>query len=583
MNKILQSIRGVRPEVWVFICAHIAGTMMALVLQAKGLTIGTGDQAARLNFSRFAAESLTPGITQIGFLWRPLLHILLIPLSLVHEFYRTGIAAPLLLVPCFAAATSLLYTITRSLLQSAFWATVASAMFMLNPYILYYAGVPMTEILFILLLFLTAKHVLRWLETNNTSHLLFAGCIIALLFLCRVEGIALLPLLFIIIVSRSIQCKSNASETVALLFLFFSLATCGVAATALYGFSFHGNAFAFLSPESYLMEITNLDTSVATGGYLFSDFLVLVTQIVMNAMWYVIGKPLFWIVGLSLVGLPFVRRKFETYATLAILLIPLIFVVYAMLQRRTIIMIPTLPDLRWPLSGPSGILIDVRYVLTAMGFYILVPILCADAVTRGLRWIRWKAIAVIVSVITTLVLIAASALHLRTMLVSDFAWIRQDMAFAHEDTYVTSNYLRKQYDFGYVLTAQTIYDHRTFIASDIPLDHFIQDANYLFFDQAVREPWLFARWVLISQRPNGRLHPALFALEKNPVFLQYYELALTNTLFRVYRLKEHVVRQMARQLGISPLALPSLNPETTKWNPATIYEQLQQSKTDVTP
>ncbi len=579
MKRFFSVLSGIRPELWVFALAHVAGTCMALIVLDAGITVGTGDQAARLNFARFALESLTPGVTQVGFLWRPLLHIALIPLAAVQMFYRTGIAGPLLLVPCFAASASLLYAMVFRLTRNAFWAWVACAVFALNPYMLYFASVPMTETLFILLIFMTTHSVLRWLETDKPPHVLFAAVYASLAFLCRIEGIMLLPLIIMIAIGHMLRRRQPLNEMVALLLLFLWLSSIGVGLTVLYGFAYHGNALAFLQPTSYLVEFTNF--TAALESYDQIPYWVYARRsivIIIHALWYVLGQPLSWIVAFALSGLLFVRRKFDTYSILALLLSPLMFIVYGMLHHRVAIAVPELPRAQSLFSDPSNELLDVRYVMTAIGFYVAVVALFGDAVARGLAAFRWRFVEWIVNAALASGLIALVIARLSMMIVSDFHLIRIDGAFAARSNYVVSEYLREEYDFGNILVSQTGIDHRTFIAAGIPLTRFVQDANYKYFDQAAREPWLFTRWVSITVNPGGRAQPALVDLQRNPAFHYYFDVVLQGEGYTLYRLNEQVLRATARRLNIDPLKLPSLNPYLGSWDPATVYQTFARSR-----
>src|SRR5688572_19665031 len=120
MKRLLRAITGVRADVWVFMFAVACGAASTWYLYSLGLTIGTGDQSARLNLARFALDSMTPGITQVGFIWRPLTQILFIPFVASDMLYRTGVAGPLLLVPCFGVAAALFYRIAADMVGRGF-------------------------------------------------------------------------------------------------------------------------------------------------------------------------------------------------------------------------------------------------------------------------------------------------------------------------------------------------------------------------------------------------------------------------------------------------------------------------------
>ena len=51
----------------------------------RGYTLYYGDAEAHLNLARRVVDSRTPGLSQIGPVWLPLPHLLMLPLVIFHQ------------------------------------------------------------------------------------------------------------------------------------------------------------------------------------------------------------------------------------------------------------------------------------------------------------------------------------------------------------------------------------------------------------------------------------------------------------------------------------------------------------------
>jgi len=114
-----------------------------------GLTSVFLDQNAHLNLSRQAVDSMTPGVSQIGF-WPPLLHILLMPFAAMNGLYISGLAGAFALVPILVLGGVFMYKLIYLYTEQKILSMIGAILFAVNPYMLYYAATPMMEVLFLL-------------------------------------------------------------------------------------------------------------------------------------------------------------------------------------------------------------------------------------------------------------------------------------------------------------------------------------------------------------------------------------------------------------------------------------------------
>ena len=110
----------------------------------RGYTLYFGDAEAHLNIARRVLDSRTPGPYQIGTVWLPLPHIVLIPFVMRDGWWRSGLAGVFPSVVCFVLAGTFLFASARRIYGSLGAGLAAALLFALNPNILYLQATPMT-------------------------------------------------------------------------------------------------------------------------------------------------------------------------------------------------------------------------------------------------------------------------------------------------------------------------------------------------------------------------------------------------------------------------------------------------------
>ena len=133
---------------------YVAWTALALSLVALAYCVrhGTlllyGDAVAHLHIARRVFDSITPGFRQLGSVWLPLPHILLLPFVWNMGWWHSGLAGACLSIPSYVLGCAGIYRLARMWLDMPA-AVVAVAFYGLNPGLLYMATTAMTEPLFL--------------------------------------------------------------------------------------------------------------------------------------------------------------------------------------------------------------------------------------------------------------------------------------------------------------------------------------------------------------------------------------------------------------------------------------------------
>jgi hypothetical protein len=132
------------------------------------------DSISHLVRARQLVEYSSPGLEQIGTVWLPLPHLILLPFSLVDLLFKTGFAGTFVSLPSLAIAAAIIYKIIKVQTNISWIAILGSCLFFLNPNILYLGITAMTEALFMLLFIVAAfyfqKSVLSGMYSARQKH-----------------------------------------------------------------------------------------------------------------------------------------------------------------------------------------------------------------------------------------------------------------------------------------------------------------------------------------------------------------------------------------------------------------------------
>lgn len=124
-------------------------TLLALLYCMQHQTLLLyGDAVAHLHIARRILDARTPGFRQLGSVWLPLPHLLLLPFVQKMSWWQTGIGGALPSMACYVAACVALFRLAGCFLRRRY-AWLAVAFFALNPGLLYFSTTAMTEPLFL--------------------------------------------------------------------------------------------------------------------------------------------------------------------------------------------------------------------------------------------------------------------------------------------------------------------------------------------------------------------------------------------------------------------------------------------------
>jgi hypothetical protein len=131
--------------------ALLVGFAALVICFSKGYVLLYGDAVAHLGIARRILDSRNPGLAQLGGVWLPLPHLLMLPFVWKMEWWQSGLAGAWPSLLCYITGVVGFFRLCRRVLVPR-WAWAATAFYGLNPNLLYLATTAMTEPLFLALL-----------------------------------------------------------------------------------------------------------------------------------------------------------------------------------------------------------------------------------------------------------------------------------------------------------------------------------------------------------------------------------------------------------------------------------------------
>lgn len=199
-----------------FILACIASTLSLWYFLTTQQTLLYGDAYAHLVIARRVFDNLTPGLAQLGGIWLPLPHVLMLPLVWNDFFFRTGLAGSIVSMLCYIIATIYIFLSARCLTKSSSASFIGTLVFILNPNILYLQSTPLSELVLMASLAATSYYFLVWSQTDDTKYLILTAGATFLATLARYDGwfvflaiLALIPLIGLVRRHRRVHIEGN--------------------------------------------------------------------------------------------------------------------------------------------------------------------------------------------------------------------------------------------------------------------------------------------------------------------------------------------------------------------------------------
>ena len=446
----------------------------------KDIIIAYGDAESHLNIAKRVVHSLTPGLAQLGGIWLPLPHILIVPFVYFDFLWRTGLAGSIVSGISFVISTIIIYKLTYLFSQNKTSAFIAALVFITNPNILYMQTTPMTELTLIAFCFLSIYFFIKYLYFENSlASLIFSAFFGFCATLSRYDGWFLVLFEAVIIFIKSLREK-KWSEAEGKTITFSTLAFLGIALWMLW------DALILFDPFYF----TNSQFSAKSQQlvWLSKGQLPAYHNIFQSVLYYTVtwmsnnGVLLFFIAIIGLIY--FIKSNIKYKFSLLILLFtPFIFNVLTLFLGQSVIFIPNLTP-----STFEWRLFNVRYGLMMIPTASILLGYLFTSVKKTMKFI----IIILFCIQFLLYAIGYSPIISYTDGISGLSSAKKPNAEV---------WMKKNYEKGLVLI-----DNYTrpisIIRSGIPMQNIIYIGNKPYWEESLKEPEKYATWIVMQKNDD---------------------------------------------------------------------------------
>lgn len=475
----------------------------------NGLGVIYNDARSHLDMGRRVVEGLKPGLAQLGSVWLPLPHILMIPTVWQDYFWHSGLAGAIQSMLAFVATSILIYQYLKRLKVKILGRLFAVFIFAVNLNILYLQSTSMTELLLLSSMTAGAYYLLVWYKDDNLLNLIKSGFWIMVSTLVRYDGWFLFVFAVLIIFFNTIRQKGMKTAEGTVL-MFITLGGFGIFLWLLWNLLIFGDplyfAFGPFSAHSQQTQIFEAGKLLTKGNFLYS----------IKTYIYALFYDAYTIVPvIGLIGLLKFWRDRKISASIKIaalaLIAPFFFNVLALYLGHSILYVQQYLNDSW---------FNVRYGVMMMPAFAIFSGYLVDRV-KNLKW-------VIIGVVVFVTFFSFASYDVPTI---EDALI----GASGRNVYEVSSWLKQNAkdEDGYILISVSVQDAIVF-SSDIPMKRYIHEGTGKYWDLATTHPQEWATWIIMR---TYDLNDLSYQGVKNTDWEKYYNLIEYHEFASIYEIK----------------------------------------------
>ena len=477
----------------------------------NGLGLNYNDARSHLDIGRRVVEGLKPGIAQLGSVWLPLNHILMIPLVWNDWAWHSGFAGAVWNMISFVGTGVLIYKILEIFNVKTLGRIFGVLVFSANLNVLYLQSTAMTEPLLLATMTAGCYYLLLWSKDEKIINLVKSSFWIMMATLVRYDGWFLLGFATAV-VAILVLIKRGYRVSEGLTVMFVTMGGFGIVLWIVWNWTIFGDPLYFMlgpfsahSQQQVLLESGNLPTKynllLSIKVYFYSLFYNSITT---TALLGFFG-------GIIL----FLDKKIKPelrFASIA-LMSPLFFNIVALFFGFSVIYVQGISGNTW---------FNVRYGVMLMPTF---AIFTGYFVNRfsNLRWV----------VIGTFLFVTFFAFANSDSVAIDDARVGSSQKNVSE----VSGYLEKNTKdkAGFILISAASHDAIIF-SSNLPMKKFIHEGTGKYWESATTTPDRWARWIVLrTYDKNDLTYKAIGDLQS---FNTMYKLVDAYPFADIYELKE---------------------------------------------
>jgi hypothetical protein len=452
-----------------------------------------GDAVAHLHIARRILDARNPGFRQLGSVWLPLPHLLMLPFVQRMQWWQSGLAGAIPSMVCYILGCVGIYRLAR-LWMDVGPASVAVAFYGLNPGLLYMQTTAMTEPLFLaeiiwatLLIANFCRAIQAGLpdlaaEIRASRLLVSAGLVLVAAVFTRYDGWIFATFAWLVAAIALVRHGGWRSRAGGAFFLFTAMLLASPLAWMAYNARQFGDPLDFLRGPYSAKAIE--ERTAPPGAWHHPGWhsmrvsaLYFLKAAELGAVPLRFANSLLWMtIAGTVAGL--VRYRSRSFAVALLLWVPLPFYAYSVAYGSVPIFIP----LWWPHSW-----YNTRYGMEMLpAFALFLAALLGWLVARAKSWSKSAPPSILAAVLLA-ILANGLALARATPLVLQEAIANSRTRILDEQTLaLTLKPLSRRFS-GAILMSTSEHAGALQIAG-IPLHRTINEGDYLQWDAALRDP-----------------------------------------------------------------------------------------------
>lgn len=513
VNKILDFLTRYIDYILLTTVTAISVFMYLHYLQ-NGLGLSYNDARSHLDIGRRVVEGLKPGFAQLGSVWLPLPHLLMVPTIWVDFMWHSGLSGALQSMIAFVTTSLLIVYFLRKLGVNLLGQLVGVFTFVANLNVLYLQSTAMTELLLIMTMTAGVYELILWYKTDNILNLIKSAFWIMLSTLIRYDGWFLF-LVAIGLVFLQAWKKWRYKTAEGIMLLFATLGGFGIILWFLWNQLIFKDALYFVfGPYSARVQQAQLDKAgvLATKGDILLSLKVYFYALAYNSTLFTL------ILGTCGAIIMWLDKKLSIEVRIATLALwaPFVFNILALFLGFSVLFVQGISGNTW-FNARYGVM-----MMPSLAIFI-------GYLVYKLQALRYVLIGLLL--VNTFFLFANND----AVAIDDARVGSSQKNVTEVSSWLADNAKNKE---GFILISAASHDAIIF-TSGLPMKRFIHEGTGRYWEEATVYPNLWARWIIM--RTND-VNDSTFKLVSKTGSLDNYTLVGHYPFADIYELKTEYLR-----------------------------------------
>ena len=443
-----------------------------------------GDTYAHMLITRRVFDNATPGLAQLGGVWLPLPHLMMLPFIWNDYLWRTGLAGSIPSMACYMIATVYLFLAARRLTKDSRASFVGTLLFALNPNVLYLQTTALSEIVLIATLTAASYYFLAWAQEDKLNALILAAVATFLATMARYDGWFLFLAFLVLIGLIGMIKRQRWAQIEGNLIVFSIMGGLGIVLWLAWCYIIFGDPLYFQRGpfSSQAQQKALIDAHVLfTYHDLWQSIRYYTIDSILN-----VGVALFVLGIIAVAVFVFRRRQWSEMLAALVFLVPFAFYVLSLYTGQAALYVPGAvpPDLEHQIY-------NARYGVEVVAPLALFLATLASSMSLRRRLLGFLGHIVIVGVIIVQTVLTASG-GIVSLQDGQFG-----LSCAHSHSIII--FLAQHYEGGRIL--EDLYDTKIDALNPeagIDFKNIVYEGSGRLWQQSLRDPASMVNWIIVN-------------------------------------------------------------------------------------